>query len=148
MAARGSAEWRGDLKDGSGDLTIGDGAWTGPFSFRTRFEDDESGVNPEQLIGAALAGCFSMQLSNELAQAGTTVNSVRTDARVQIRNVDGQPSIASIALHAVGDVPGLDADTFRRRAEEAKEGCIVSRALAGVGEITLEVELAGQAASR
>ena len=143
MAARGSAEWRGDLKSGSGDLTIGDGDWSGPFTFASRFEDGGSGFNPEQLIGAALAGCFSMQLSNQLAEAGTPVNAVKTDARVQIRNVDGQPTIASIELRAVGDVPGLDAETFRQRAEEAKTGCIVSRALAGVGEITLEAELSG-----
>lgn len=143
MAARGSAEWRGDLKSGSGDLVIGDGEWKGPFTFASRFEDGGAGFNPEQLIGAALAGCFSMQLGNELAQAGTPVNSVKTDARVQIRQVDGKPTIASIALRTVGDVPGLDADTFRQRAEEAKTGCIVSRALAGVDEITLEAELSG-----
>lgn len=145
MAARGSAEWRGDLKGGDGDLTVGDGAWTGPFSFRSRFEDEAGAqaVNPEQLIGAALAGCFSMQLGNELAQAGTPVTSVKTEASVQIRNVDGQPAIASIALRTVGVVPGLDEAAFRAKAEEAKAGCIVSRALAGVGEITLEAELAG-----
>lgn len=143
MAARGGAEWRGDLKSGSGELTIGDGDWSGPFTFASRFEDGGAGFNPEQLIGAALAGCFSMQLSNQLAQAGTPVNSVKTDARVQIRNVDGQPTIAAIALRTVGDVPGLDAETFRQRAEEAKTGCIVSRALAGVEEITLEAQLSG-----
>ncbi|HEU4658844.1 MAG TPA: OsmC family peroxiredoxin [Capillimicrobium sp.] len=143
MAARAGAEWRGDLKGGSGDLIIGENEWSGPFTFESRFEDGGAGFNPEQLIGAALAGCFSMQVSNELAQAGTPVNSVRTDARVQLRNVDGKPTIASIALRTVGDVPGIDAETFRRYAEEAKTGCIVSRALAGVGEITLEAELAG-----
>lgn len=143
MAARGGAEWRGDLKSGSGELTIGDGDWSGPFTFASRFEDGGAGFNPEQLIGAALAGCFSMQLGNQLAQAGTPVNSVKTDARVQIRNVDGQPTIAAIALRTVGDVPGLDAETFRQRAEEAKTGCIVSRALAGVEEITLEAQLSG-----
>lgn len=143
MAARtGGAQWRGDLRGGSGDLTVGDGAFRGAYSFASRFEEGE-GTNPEELIAAAHAACFSMALSNVLAEAGSPPESVDTEARVTLRNVDGQPTIASIALRTTGRVPGLDADAFRRHAEAAKAGCPVSRALAGVGEITLEATLAG-----
>jgi osmotically inducible protein OsmC len=142
MAARASAEWRGDLKEGSGDLNVGQGTWSGPYTFRSRFEDGE-GTNPEELIGAAEAGCFSMQLAAMLAEAGTPAASVRTDARVQLRNVDGQPSIDSIELESVADAPGVDPETFAQLAEAAREGCIVSRALSGVREIRLEARLAG-----
>ena len=141
MPAKGSAEWRGELKTGSGTFTAGD-TIHGEYSFHSRFEDGP-GANPEQLIGAAHAACFSMALSNALAQAGTPVESVKTDAVVTIRQIDGQPTIASIALSTVGAVPGIDEQTFREAAESAKTGCIVSRALAGVPEITLEATLAG-----
>ncbi len=141
MPARSTAEWQGDLRSGSGTFTAGD-TIHGDFSFHSRFEDGP-GANPEQLIGAAHAACFSMALSNALAQAGTPVESVKTDAVVTIRQIDGQPTIASIALSTVGVVPGIDQATFERFAQDAKTGCIVSRALASVPEITLEVTLAG-----
>jgi osmotically inducible protein OsmC len=140
MPARGTAEWRGELRSGSGTFTAGD-TIHGEFSFHSRFEDGP-GANPEQLIAAAEASCFSMALSNALAQAGTPVESVKTDAVVTIRQIDGQATIASIALNTVGVVPGLDAAAFSEAAEKAKAGCIVSRALAGVPEITLEARLA------
>lgn len=142
MAARGSAEWRGDLKSGSGDLTVGEGVWTGPFSFKSRFEDG-SGTNPEQLLAASHAACFSMALGNILGEAGTPAMSIKTDARVQLRLVDGLPTITSIALKTVGEVPGLDAAAFDEAAGKAKAGCVISRAVAGVEEITLEAELVG-----
>jgi osmotically inducible protein OsmC len=141
VPARSTAEWQGDLRSGSGTFTAGD-TIHGDFSFHSRFEDGP-GANPEQLIGAAHAACFSMALSNALAQAGTPVESVKTDAVVTIRQIDGQPTIASIALSTVGVVPGIDQATFERFAQDAKTGCIVSRALASVPEITLEVTLAG-----
>ncbi|MGD1051975.1 MAG: OsmC family peroxiredoxin [Solirubrobacteraceae bacterium] len=141
MPARSNAEWQGDLRSGHGTFTAGD-TIHGEFSFHSRFEDGP-GANPEQLIGAANAACFSMALSNALAQAGTPVESVKTDAVVTIRQIDGKPTIASIALSTVGVVAGIDEQTFREAAEEAKTGCIVSRALAGVPEITLEATLAG-----
>jgi len=141
MPAKGSAEWRGELKTGSGTFTAGD-TIHGEFSFHSRFEDGP-GANPEQLIAAAEASCFSMALSNALAQAGTPVDSVRTDAVVTIRQIDGQATIASVALSTVGVVPGIDEATFREAAEKAKSGCIVSRALAGVPELTLEATLEG-----
>ncbi len=140
MPAKGRAEWKGDLKAGSGTFTAGESI-NGEYSFKSRFEDGP-GANPEQLIAAAHAACFSMALSAGLADAGTPAESVKTDATVTLRFVDGAPTITAIALHTVGSVPGIDEDTFRTAAQGAKEGCVVSRALAGVGEITLEASLA------
>ena len=140
MAARAGAEWKGDLQTGSGTFTAGD-TITGGYTFKSRFEDGP-GANPEQLIGAAHAACFSMALSNALAQAGTPATSVRTDATVTLRQVDGKPTITTIDLVTVGDVPGVDESTFVEQANNAKDGCIVSRALAGVSEITLTASLA------
>lgn len=138
MATRdGSAEWRGALKDGSGTLSVGSGLFSGKFSFATRFED-EPGTNPEELIGAAHAACFSMALSNILAEAGHTPESVRTTAKVHLRMVEGDPTIARIDLVTEGQVPGIDGEQFAKFAADAKSGCPVSRALAGVSEITLE----------
>jgi osmotically inducible protein OsmC len=140
MAAKGHAEWQGDLKGGSGTFTAGDSI-SGEYSFRSRFEDGP-GANPEQLIAAAHASCFSMALSNMLSEAGTPPDSVQTDATVTLRVVDGAPTITAIALRTVGTVPGIDAAGFAEHAEAAKAGCPVSRALAGVPEITLEAKLA------
>jgi osmotically inducible protein OsmC len=139
MPAKGNAEWKGDLKSGTGTFTAGDSI-SGDYSFRSRFEDGP-GANPEQLIAAAHAACFSMALSAALADAGTPVNSVRTDAVVTLRFVDGAPTITSVNLTTVGDVPGIDESAFREAAEGAKAGCPVSKALAGVPEITLEASL-------
>jgi osmotically inducible protein OsmC len=141
MPARSNAEWQGDLRSGRGTFTAGD-TIHGEYSFHSRFEDGP-GANPEQLIGAAHAACFSMAVSNALAQAGNPVDSVKTDAVVTIRQIDGQATIASIGLRTVGVVPGIDQATFERFAQDAKAGCIVSRALAAVPEITLEATLAG-----
>lgn len=139
MPAKGTAKWRGDLKSGEGSFTAGDSIG-GQYSFKSRFEDGP-GANPEQLIAAAHAACFSMALSAALGDAGTPVESVRTDATVTLRFVDGAPTITSIALKAVGQVPGLDGGAFQAAAQQAKEGCPVSRALAGVPEVTLEASL-------
>src|SRR6202046_4125772 len=140
MAAKGNAEWKGDLKSGSGTFTAGD-TISGEYSFKSRFEDGP-GANPEQLIAAAHASCFSMALSNALAEAGTPVDSVRTEATVTLRIVDGAPTITRIDLVTEGRVPGIDATDFERHAVEAKEGCPISRALAAVPEITLTATLA------
>lgn len=137
MSAKGSAEWQGDLKGGSGTFTAGDGI-SGEYSYKSRFEDGP-GANPEQLIAAAHASCFSMALSNMLGEAGNPPDSVKTDASVQLRLVDGAPTITQIDLKTVGRVPGIDEAEFTRVANEAKAGCPVSRALAGVPEINLEV---------
>lgn len=141
MAAKGKAEWQGDLKGGSGNFTAGDSI-SGDYSFRTRFED-APGANPEQLIAAAHAACFSMALSNILAEGGNPPESVKTDAEVTLRIVDGAPTITKIELKTVGRVPGLSEDVFREKAEAAKVGCPVSKALASVPEITLDVTYEG-----
>ena len=141
MPSKGSAEWNGDLKSGRGEFLAGDSI-TGNYSFKSRFEDGD-GANPEQLIGAAHAACFSMALSNMLAEAGNTPDSVKTEAVVTLKIVDDEPTITKIALTTVGNVPGIDEDTFKEHAEAAKKGCPVSKALAGVGEITLDATLEG-----
>jgi osmotically inducible protein OsmC len=139
MPAKGSAEWKGDLRSGSGTFTAGDSI-SGGYTFKSRFEDGP-GSNPEQLIAAAHAACFSMALSNILAEAGTAPESVHTDATVTLRLVDGAPTITKVALSTTGRVPGIDEATFTKHAETAKANCPVSRALAGVPEVTLETTL-------
>lgn len=134
MARTARAQWNGGLKDGDGTMGLGSGAFEGPFTYRSRFEEGD-GTNPEELIGAALAGCFTMQLSANLEREGKRPFVVETDARVHLRNVDGTPSIARIELATRGRVDGLDQEGFEQKAQEAKEGCIVSRALGGVEEI-------------
>jgi len=141
MATRNAkATWRGSLKDGEGTMGLGSGAWEGPYSFKTRFED-EPGANPEELIAAAEAGCFTMALSAALSDAGHTVESVETEAKVTLRNVDGLPTITQIDISTRGKVPGLDDDTFQQTAGEMKKACIVSRALGGVETINLDATL-------
>jgi osmotically inducible protein OsmC len=135
-----SAEWRGDVPTGSGKITVGDGVFEGPYSFASRFEDGD-GTNPEQLIAAALAGCFTMAFSNLLAEAGHPPESLRTHAVVYLRNSDGEISLSRIHLDTTGHVPGVAETEFQRYGEEAKAGCPVSRALAGVPEITLSARL-------
>jgi len=141
MATRnGSAEWRGDLRGGEGDLTVGDGVFTGPYSFSSRFEEGE-GTNPEELIGAAHAACFTMFLSGVLGKAGYAPESLRTTARVHLGQTDAGPTIERIDLETEGRVTGLDEGEFTGYAEEAKAGCPVSRALAGVDEVTVTARL-------
>jgi lipoyl-dependent peroxiredoxin len=140
MPAKGSAEWKGDLQGGTGTFTAGDSIGGG-FTFKSRFEDGP-GSNPEQLIAAAHASCFSMALASALGKAGTAPESIRTEATVTLRLVDGTPTITKIDLVTVGRVPGLDAAAFAEHASAAKSGCVVSRALAGVPEITLDASLA------
>jgi osmotically inducible protein OsmC len=140
MPSKGTAQWQGDLKGGNGSFRAGDDL-TGNYSYKSRFEDGD-GANPEQLIGAAHAACFSMALSNILAEGGNPPDSVDTEAVVTLRQVDGEPTIAKIALTTVGRVPGIDEATFVEQAEAAKAGCPVSRALASVPEITLDASLA------
>jgi osmotically inducible protein OsmC len=141
MAAKGSAEWKGDVPSGSGTFTAGD-TISGEYSFKSRFQDGP-GASPEQLIAAAHASCFSMALSNLLAQDGHTPDSVRTEAVVTLKIVDGAPTITKIALETNGQVAGIDHAAFSEYAQKAKAGCPVSRALSGVGEITLTATLAG-----
>jgi lipoyl-dependent peroxiredoxin len=139
MPAKGNAEWRGDLPTGAGTFTAGD-TISGGYTYKSRFEDGP-GSNPEQLIAAAHAACFSMALSNLLAESGSPPDSVHTDATVTLRPVNGAPTITKIALVTVGRVPGIDEAAFVEHALAAKSGCPVSRALASVPEITLEASL-------
>jgi lipoyl-dependent peroxiredoxin len=135
-----SAEWQGDLKGGEGTLALGSGAFSGSYSFVSRFESGEGGTNPEELLAAAHAACFSMALSNMLAQDGTPATSVRTEAAATLEMVDGAPTITKIVLSTVGSVSGIDEATFLAKAEAAKEGCPVSKLFTGA-EIELDATL-------
>ena len=140
MPAKASAEWKGDIPTGTGTFTAGD-TISGGYTYKSRFEDGP-GSNPEQLIGAAHAACFSMDLASLLAQAGSPADSIQTNATVTLRLVDGRPTITQVDLVTVGRVPGIDDAKFQEQAAAAKAGCPVSRALAGVPEITLHASLA------
>ena len=140
MPAKASAEWKGDIPSGTGTFTAGD-TISGGYTYKSRFEDGP-GSNPEQLIGAAHAACFSMALASLLAQAGTPPDSIQTNATVTLRLVEGKPTITKIDLVTVGRVPGVDQAKFTEHAQAAKAGCPVSRALTGVPEITLDASLA------
>jgi lipoyl-dependent peroxiredoxin len=144
MATRSAtARWNGGLMDGDGTMEFGNGAFSGQYSFKSRFEEGD-GTNPEELIGAAQAGCYSMQLSAGLEQAGHTAESVETTADVHLTKKEGGGfEISRIDLHARGRVPGIDAAQFSEFADQAKQDCLVSAALAGVREINVDAELEG-----
>ncbi|WP_038037340.1 OsmC family protein [Thermorudis peleae] len=135
-----TAVWQGAVPGGTGQMEAGSRAFSVPFSFGTRFGNDP-GTNPEELIGAAHAGCFSMALAFALTQAGHTPERIQTTAQVQIDQVEGGFRITRIALETEGKVPGIDEATFQRFAEQAKNGCPVSQALRGVSEVTLNARL-------
>jgi lipoyl-dependent peroxiredoxin len=142
MARRTStARWEGDLRGGSGTMTLGSGAFEGQYSYRSRFEEGD-GTNPEELIAAAHAGCFSMALANILSEAGHVPDSVATEAIVTFGPTDEGPTIQKIELQTEVSAAGLDDDETQRHADAAKAGCPVSRALAAV-EISLDARLAG-----
>jgi osmotically inducible protein OsmC len=136
-----SARWNGSLQEGDGTMRLGGGAYEGAYSFRSRFEEGD-GTNPEELIGAAHAGCFSMQLAADLDRDGHTAESVATEASVHLEIVDGAPTVTRIDLSTKGRVPGVDQDTFAAAAEDAKRNCAISRLLAAA-EISLQAELEG-----
>ncbi|MDZ7716935.1 MAG: OsmC family protein [Balneolaceae bacterium] len=133
------AVWKGDLKTGSGIMKLESGSYEGTYTFASRFENGK-GTNPEELIGAAHAGCYSMALSNELAQAGFTPDSVETKADVVLDPTSDGPPITTITLNVNAQVPGIDEGTFMEHANGAKENCPVSQALAGV-DIKLNAKL-------
>jgi osmotically inducible protein OsmC len=135
-----SALWEGNLRDGSGTMKLGSGTFEGSYSFVSRFESG-AGTNPEELIAAAHAGCFSMALSNGLSQAGFTPTSIATSATVHLDRVADGFGITKIDLDTVGTVPGIDDAKFQQIAAAAKAGCPVSKALAAT-EITLSARLA------
>lgn len=137
---KAEAVWEGDLMKGKGRVALGSGAFRGNYSFGSRFEESK-GTNPEELIGAAHAGCFSMAFSAILGKAGFHPKSVKTEAKVHIDKVGDGFTITKIDLITEGKVPNIDKETFLKHANEAKTGCPVSRALTGV-EITLDATLA------
>jgi len=136
-----SAVWKGDLKGGGGTMKLESGAYEGKYSFGSRFEEDP-GTNPEELIAAAHAGCFSMALSAALGRAGFSPASVSTTAKATLEITDDGPTITKVALTTEAEVPEIDDATFQEHAAGAKAGCPVSKALAGT-EITLNATLAG-----
>ncbi len=139
MIRTSKAQWNGSLKDGKGTVSLGSGAYDGQYSFSSRFESG-AGTNPEELIAAAHAGCYSMALSAGLGKAGITPARISTEARVSLEKVGDGFSITRIDLVTEGEVPGIDEATFLEHAENAKKGCPVSRALGAV-EITLSAKL-------
>jgi lipoyl-dependent peroxiredoxin len=134
------ASWQGTVDDGGGRIALGSGAFEGAFTLKARVEDVDGGTNPEELIGAASAGCYTMSLASLLTEAGAPPNDLQTTARVRLEQTDGGFRITRIALNTTGDVPGFDGEQFAALAQEAKETCPVSLALAGT-EITLEASL-------
>lgn len=138
MATRkADAVWEGSLKEGKGRMKFG--TYEGAFTWSSRFEEGE-GTNPEELLGAAHAGCFSMSFSSNLGKAGFTPNRIQTSATVTIELVEGKNRITRIHLETQAQVPGIDAAKFQEIANIAREGCPVSAALTGV-EITLDAKL-------
>lgn len=134
------ASWQGTVPEGGGRIGLHSGAFEGAFTLRNRIEDVERGTNPEELIAAAEAGCFTMSLADLLSTAGAPPRDLRTTARVRLEQRDEGFRITRIAITTVGDVPGMAADQFATLAEQAKRTCPVSLALAGT-EITLEASL-------
>ncbi|MBY0495528.1 MAG: OsmC family protein [Cyanobacteria bacterium] len=140
MARQAEAEWKGDLKGGSGHVKTGSGGYDGNYSFATRFENG-AGANPEELLGAAHAGCFSMALANSLATAGFTATSVHTKADVHLNKDDKGFLINVIDLTVNAVVPKIDNATFQQHVEKTKVGCIISRALASVPTMNVKATL-------
>jgi osmotically inducible protein OsmC len=141
MAIRtANAQWNGTLQEGDGHMRFGGGAFEGQYSFASRFEEG-TGTNPEELIAAAHAGCFSMALSGALSRAGHDARSISTEAKVHLLKGDDGFEIRRIVLETEADVPGMDEAKFQEVAEGAKKGCPVSKALSGGPEITLNATL-------
>jgi osmotically inducible protein OsmC len=134
------AEWKGNLAEGEGRLKVGSGAFEGPYSFKSRFEEGQSATNPEELIGAAHAGCFTMALTAALSRAGIKPARIRTEARVKLEKVGEAFSITQIDLETEAEIPGIDDAKFQEFANGAKQNCPVSKALAGT-EIHLNAKL-------
>ena len=139
---RASAVWNGSLTEGNGTMRMASGAYEGPYSFQSRFEEGD-GTNPEELIAAAHAGCFSMALSGELGNLGHTPDSVETEATVHLDRVENGFAIKRIELRTRVTAPGVPESDLEQAAEAAKKGCPVSQALAAVESIELDAELTG-----
>ncbi len=135
------ATWQGNVPEGGGRIALGSGAYEGAFTLKARVEDVERGTNPEELIAAAQAGCFTMSLANLLSEAGSPPRDLTTTARVRLEQKQEGFRITRITITTVGDVPGFDSDRFQALAKQAEETCPVSLALAGT-EIVVEASLA------
>ena len=136
--SKASARWTGALKEGAGTMKGGSGHFDAPFTFVSRFEGAATGTNPEELIGAAQAGCFSMFLAAQLTTAGHPPTSIETSATVHL---GAGPTITKIELETVADVPGVSAELFNEKVDFSKKNCPISKALASVPETTFTVKL-------
>ena len=134
------AEWKGNLAEGGGRLKVGSGAFEGPYTFKSRFEDGESATNPEELLGAAHAGCFTMALAAQLARERLVPTRIHTEAKVEPEKVGDAFSITRIDLATEAEVPGIDDNRFQKYAGDAKHNCPLSKALAAT-EIHLTAKL-------
>jgi osmotically inducible protein OsmC len=137
---KAEAQWEGNLAEGQGNLKVGSGAFEGPYSFKSRFEEGQSATNPEELIGAAHAGCFTMALVAALSRAGHKPTRIHTTAQVKLEKVGDAFSITKIDLDTEAEIPGIDDAIFQQFARDAKQNCPVSKALAGT-EIALTARL-------
>jgi osmotically inducible protein OsmC len=137
---KAEAEWNGNLAEGSGRLKLGSGAFEGPYSFKSRFEEGQSATNPEELLGAAHAGCFTMALTAQLSRARISAERIHTEARVKLEKVGEAFAITLIELETEARIEGIDEATFQKYALDAKQNCPVSKALAGT-EILLNAKL-------
>jgi osmotically inducible protein OsmC len=137
---KAQAAWHGSFRDGEGKMRLGSGAFEGSYSYRTRMQEDP-GTNPEELLGAAHAGCFSMSLARRLSAAGYSPERIHTEARVRFGRAGEGYAISRIDLRTEAEVPRVDEELFLEKAEAAKRDCAVSKALAGVEEINLEAKL-------
>lgn len=126
---KAEAEWKGNLAEGGGELKLGSGAWSGPYTFKSRFEEGQSATNPEELLGAAHAGCFTMALTAQLSRNQITPTRIHTTATVKLEKVGDAFSITSINLETEAEVPGIDDATFQKYALDAKQNCPLSKAL-------------------
>jgi lipoyl-dependent peroxiredoxin len=137
---KADARWEGSLEDGHGVMRVASGAYEGPYSFQSRFQEGD-GTNPEELIAGAHAGCFSMAFAGDLGRAGYEPESVETSATVHLELGDGPPTIARIDLDTRAKVSGIDEDEFQKIAEAAKQNCPVSRALGAVESVNVNASL-------
>ena len=143
IVRRSEAKWQGSDSEGGGSIALGSGAFAGPYSLKARVEEGQRTTNPEELLGAAEAGCYTMSLANLLSDSGHPPDELTTTASVRLEQIgEGRFGITAIELETVGQVPGVDQDTFRSLAEQAKATCPVSRALAGT-ELSVTATLAG-----
>ena len=140
MIRTAEAAWEGAFRDGKGNMKLGGGAFEGAFSYRTRMEEEGPGTNPEELLAAAHAGCFSMSLSRRLSAAGHPPKRIHSEGRVHFERGEDGYVISRIDLQTEAEVPGVDEEVFQEQAEAAKRYCPVSKALAGV-EIGLKAKL-------